>query len=495
MIEKDNLKNKTLTGLLWSFIDLFASQGIQLLVLLYLARVLVPEHFGLIGMVAVFIAISHTIVDSGFSQALIREEKVDKEEYSTIFYFNLMIAGSLYLLLYLLAPLISNFFANEELKGIMRVLSLGIIINSLGIIPRVLLIKKINFKTQSIITILSSSLAGGVAIILAVSGFGVWSLVIQSLTNQLLQTCFLWWMNRWFPAFAFRIAFFRKLFGFGSKLLISGLIDTFFNHIYSIIIGRFYSAAQLGYYANAVKLTDVITNSSTAALQRVTYPVLSAIREDKVRLKRMYQKIMRLTAYLMFPIMMGLIAIADSLIPLLLGDAWVESIAYFQLLCMAAMIYPLHAINLNILQVQGRADLFLKLEIIKKTLLTFLIGTSLFFELGITGLIGAAILCSYISLFINSFYSAKEISYSIFQQLKDIYPSFILSISMGITVYSLGIALPISYFFKIIIQVSTGVVFYMLISKVFKFKEFHMILEMLFQNVLKINKGKLRGSA
>lgn len=466
------LKNKTIKGLVWSFIDLFSKQGIQFVVLMMLARILIPENFGLIGMIAIFIAISNSLIDSGFSQALIREKVVNRSEYSTIFFFNLFMSFVLYMILFYSAPFISEFFEEERLTAIIRVLSLGIIVNSLGIIQRVFLIKKIDFKTQTIISLFSSIIAGVLAIILAVKGFGVWSLVAQTLTLQITQTIFLWGFNRWTPVLAFHFDFLKRLFMFGSKLLVSGLIDTIYANIYSIIIGRLFLATNLGYFTNASKLSDVFTNTTTTALQRVTYPILSSIRDDENQLKSAYQKIITITTYCMFPSMVGLIAVADSLIPVLLGSKWNNSIIYFKLLCIAGMIYPLHALNLNILQVKGRSDLFLKLEIIKKTLLTLLMGASIVFSMGIIGLIGAGIICSYLSLFINTYYSAQEISYSTRQQFKDIFPSFLVAVIMGVCVYLVGNILPDNKLIKLLLQVYMGIILYVAMGWMFKLKEF-----------------------
>lgn len=487
-----SLKEKTITGLFWSFTDQFASQGIQFFVLLILARLVSPEDFGLIGMVSIFIVISNTLIDCGLTQALIRERKVSQEEYSTIFFFNFVMASLLFIILYLIAPLVSTFFHDFRLVTILRVLSIGLLINSLGIIQRVILIRNINFRTQTKINFSAALCAGIIAIIFSLFGFGVWSIIIQSLIFQLAQTILLWKCNKWIPTWTFSYQSLQKFFWFGNKLLISNLIDTLYNNCYSIIIGRLYPAAQLGYYTNASKLGDVIINSTTSSLQRVTYPVLSTIQDEEKLLSEGFQKIIRITAYIMFPLMCGMIVISDSLIPLLLGPQWNDAIIYFQLIAFAGMIYPLHAVNLNILQVKGRSDLFLKLEVIKKILLTLLIAISLSFSLGILGLLGAAILSSYISLFINAYYSAKEISYSIWKQLKDILPLFLLSIFMGSFVFFIGVISPGNLIIKLIFQVISGCLLYASIGWMFKMKEFIVIYSLLFQLFNKVSRQNFK---
>lgn len=488
-MENSNVvKRKTVVGLLWSFLELFLSQGIQFVVIIILARLLAPEHFGLVAMVTVFLALCNSLIDSGFSQALIRETNVSQEDYSTVFFFNLFMAFFLVGILCLFAPFIATFFHYDQLTSILRVLSMGLIINSLGIIQRVILIKNVNFKTQMKISTIAVFCGGLIGIILAIMGFGVWSLVIQSLSSQIMQTVLLWTINKWKPSFVFNIISFKKLFNFGSKLLISGLIDTFYNNISSIIIGRVYPANQLGFYSNAVKIRDIIVTSTTSAIQRVTYPVLSEIQEDEIYLSNSFRKIIKTSGYVMFPIMFGIIAISDSLIPLLLGGKWFESVLYFKLLCIAGLLYPLHAINLNILQVKGRSDLFLKLEIIKKVLLTLLIGGSLYFSLGIIGLIGATIISSFISLFINAYYSAREISYTAFQQIKDLLPSFLIAFIMSTIVYTIGLLSSESMIFILVLQIVCGILLYIVLSLVFKINEFVSI----YQIIVQLLKGMYR---
>lgn len=471
MVDKNSFKSQTVTGLFWSFIDIFASQGIQFIVLMILARLLLPEDFGVIGLTLIFIAISNTIIDSGFSQALIRKNNVTQKDYSTVFFFNLLMSFILFISLFFIAPFISHFFNEAQLTGILRIVSIGLIINSLGIIQKVILIKKINFRVQSIINAISTIISGIIAIIFSMQGFGVWSLVFQNLSLQIIQSLLLWIINRWTPSFLFDIVSFKKMYGFGSKLLLSNLIDTLYNNLFSILIGRLYPASQLGFYTNAVKLRDVVTNSTTSALQRVTYPVLSNLQANLTQLKDGYITIIRTSSFMMFPIMTGLIAISDTLIPLLFGEKWIESILYFKLLCIAGMLYPLHAINLNILQVKGRSDLFLILEIVKKVVLTLLIALSLFFSLGIVGLISAAIVSSYLSLFLNAYYSSREIAYSFLQQLRDILPVFIISILMGVIVYSIGRFFPNVQILKLLLQIGSGICIFIGASWLFKLKE------------------------
>jgi len=480
-----SLTNKTTRAIVWSFTELMANYGIQFIIQIVLARLLVPEHFGVFGMILVFIAISNSIVDSGFTQALIRDQQTTQEDYSTVFFFNLGISIILYGILFISSKGISVFFEEPQLIEIIRVLSIVIIINAFAIIQRVMLMKKIDFRTITKISVISSVISGTITIIVAVLGFGVWSLVVNMIALQLIQTLLLIIYNRWLPSFIFNYQSFKRFFSFGSKLLLSGLIDTFYNNLYFIIIGKFFSITQLGYYTNAVKVRDLASQSLASTVQRVTYPVLSSIQEDEKRLKEGFKKTIKISAFINFPLLIGLAAIGNPLFQIVFGEKWIPSVIYFQLLCFAGMLYPLHALNLNILQVKGRSDLFLRLEIIKKSLLTVLIVLSLLFKLGIIGLICAAVINSYLSLFINMYYSAREISYSCLEQLKNIMPSLGISLFMGISVYAISPFLNDNHLFLLLCQITLGIIVYIGLSKLLKINEFEIIYELLISLLFK----------
>ncbi|WP_223592365.1 lipopolysaccharide biosynthesis protein [Neobacillus bataviensis] len=486
MNDSSSLKRKAISGLLWSSTDLIANQGIQFFIQIILARLLLPEHFGLIGMILIFISISNSIIDSGFTQALIKEKNPGQDDYSTVFYFNLLLAFLIYMVLFISSEAISSFFGEPQLISILRILSLVLIINSFGIIQRAILIKNVDFRSQTKINIIAGTVSGMVAIVFALFGFGVWSLVLKSLSMQFIQTLLLWFNNKWIPSFVFSVKSFKKLFGFGSKLLISGLIDTLYNNLYFVIIGKFFTASQLGYYTNAVKLRDVASQSITTSVQRVTYPVLSKIQGDEEKLKYGYRKVIKTTTFIIFPFMLGLAAISSPLIYSLLGDKWMPSVKYLQLLCIAGMLYPLHAINLNILQVKGRSDLFLVLELLKKLILTILIILVLWLKLGVIGLIWGTVLHSFIALFINTYFSAREISYSVKEQLKDITPIFLISIFMAGIVYYVGLLLSGSNLITMIFQIGIGILLYICFSKIARVQELNTLYSLIKPLIKKI---------
>lgn len=479
MMRNKSLKDKTISGFFWSISDLIANQGAKFVIQVILARLLVPEDFGIIGMITIFIAISQSIVDSGFKNALIREKDNSQDDLSTVFYFNFISAILLYFTLFTVAPLISRFYNEPQVTQILRVLGTAIIINSFGLIQRTILIKKIDFHTQTKISVISSIFSGIIAITFAYNGAGVWSLVIQTLIMQLVQSILLTFSNRWKPSFAFSIESFRRLFGFGWKILVSGLINTLYQNIYYVIIGKYFTTTTLGYYTNAQKLRDLASQSITTSVQKVSYPALSSIQDDDNRLKMGYKKIIKNSIFLTFPTMIGLAAVAEPFILVVFGEKWINSIQYFQILCFGGALFPLHAINLNVLQVKGRSDLFLRLEVIKKVVGVFSIIIILSLRLGVIGLVWAAALNSIIAYFINSYYSADIINYPIKEQIKDIIPITGVSVVMGVIVYLVGINLEANNLMKLLIQVIIGVISYISISKMVGVKELKTVYDLI----------------
>jgi len=466
-MKNETLKTKTLKGFFWSFSELLSRYGINFIIQILLARLLLPEDFGIIGMITIFIAISQSIIDSGFGNALIREKKNTEEDYSTVFFFNLITAIILYIVLFFSANTISSFFSQPKLTSILRVLSIVLIINSFGLIQRTILTKNIDFKTQTKIVLLSSVISGIVAIGLAYFGFGVWSLVFRNIIMQFLQSFLLCFYNRWKPLFVFNPDSFKRLFGFGWKLLVSGLINTLYKNIYLLIIGKFFSTVDLGYYSNAKKLSEIASSMITSSVQKVSYPVLSSIKDNKDQVLKGYKKILTHTVYISFFVSTILAASAENLIPFLFGEKWVSSVSYFQILCFSSMLFPVHAINLNILKVKGRSDLVLKIAIIKNTISITGIILVLMFKRNIILLLWFNVFISVLSYYINSYNSKILINYSFFEQIKDILPCFFLTVIMGIIVYLIG-KIPVSTFPRLILQISLGMSIYFLLSKKFK---------------------------
>jgi len=476
-----SLKQKTVSGFTWSFIDNFANQGIQFIVGIILARLLTPDEFGLIGMITIFIAISQSFIDSGFSSALIRKNNCNENDYSTVFLYNLGAGLILYLILFFLAEPIGIFYNQPVLKILIRVLGLTLIIRSFTIIQSVLLTKRLDFKLQAKISILSTFISGAIGIIMAYAGYGVWSLVIRSVTSAFLASLLLWLWNKWKPLLIFSKSSFKELFGFGSKLLLSGLLDTIYNNIYYLIIGKFFSAKELGYFTRADIFKDMPSKNISGVVSRVSYPVLSKLQDDKEALKSGYRRLIRSVMFITFILMMGMAAVAEPLIISLIGYKWLPSVVYLQMLCFAGMLYPLHALNLNMLNVQGRSDLFLKLEIIKKIIAVPVIMAGIFW--GIKAMIGGMIILSFIAYYLNSYYSGRLIDYPMKEQILDILPSFLIAVLMGLIVYFTGIILQTGNILKLLIQLATGSLIVFVICEIIKFGDYLYIKEIVIDKI------------
>ncbi len=464
-----SLKEKTVKGVSWSAIDTIASSGITFFVGVILARLLPPVEFGVLGMITIFIAISNSIIDSGFSNALIRKSDATQADYNTVFLFNLFLSIILYVVLFIGSPAVSHFFSEPRLINLTRVMGLILIINAFGIIQRTLLVKKVDFKTQAKISFISSICSGVVGIGMALGGLGVWSLVGQQLSRQFLNSLLLWLFSKWRPALEFSKQSFKELFGFGSKLLISGLLVTLYQNIYYIIIGKFYTASLLGQYTRAEQFKTIFTFNFTTVVQRVSYPVLSSIQDDPARLKQAYKRVIKTTMLLSLCGMLSMAAVAKPLIVLLIGEKWLTSVYFLQIICFAGILYPLHAINLNILQVKGRSDLFLKLEIIKKLIAIIPICLGVF--LGIKFMLWGSVCNSYIAYFLNSYYSADLINYPTWEQIKDLLPSF------GITLFVTGCMWCITLFnfpdiVTLFVQTGVGTILFISIFEVSRLSEY-----------------------
>ncbi|MGE5627297.1 MAG: lipopolysaccharide biosynthesis protein [Solirubrobacterales bacterium] len=470
-MQYSTLKRKTLSGLFWSFSGLIINQGAQFIIQVFLARLLFPADFGVIGMIAVFISVSQTLIDSGFASALIREKEPSQEDLSTVFYFNLIMSCAAYIILFFASNEISLFFRVPKLVPILRVVTIVFVINSFGIIQETMLTKNLNFKLQTKINILSSVISGAISIIMAFGGMGVWSLVGRTVFFQLIKTMLLCSFMRWSPSLVFNFETFKRFYNFGWKLMVSGLISSVYQNIYSIIIGRQFSPSQLGYYTNAQKLNDTACQSITVSVQKVSYPVLSSLRDDHDKLKHSYRKIIKSSVFITFPMLFGLAAAAQPLIMVIFGEKWINSILYFQIICFAGALYPLHAINLSILEVKGRSDLFLRLEIVKKFIAFAFIGTAIYLKLGILGLLWAGVINSYTVYFINSYYSAELLSYPAAAQIKDIASIYIAAVVMALIVYTVGYFLTVGFLLKLIIQIVVGIVLYVLLCRLLKINE------------------------
>lgn len=463
-----DLAQKTKKGLFWSSVERFSNQGVSFVFSIILARILSPSDYGIVAMISIFFAVAQSFVDSGFSNALVRKQDRTDEDLSTCFYFNIVVGVAAYLVLFGIAPWVAAFYSQPILTPIIRVSGLGVLLNSLCVVQQALFTIHIDFKSQAKVTLLSTIISGVIGIILAYLGWGVWALVWQGVAGALCRMGLLWMMSEWHPHTGFSKDSFKYLFGFGSKLLASGLLDTVYNNIYPIVIGKFYNPVQLGNYSRALGWAQLPSSNITGILQRVTFPVLSSMQDDVLRLQANYRRLLRTSAFIVFPLMMLLAAVAAPLIRVVLTSKWDGCVLYLQIICFALMWYPIHAINLNLLQVKGRSDLFLKLEIIKKIVGVGILCVTI--PIGVTAMCVGMVVSSLISLVMNTHYTGILIEISFARQMRDLFPFLILSILSYIS--TLGVVLfldksLISLFLGIF--VCTGL--YVGLSWVFKLEE------------------------
>lgn len=468
-MEKESLINKTVRGAGWSFADSIITQGITFVVGIVLARLLTPDEYGLIGIILIFIAIFNCIVDSGFSQALIRRNDITDKDYNTVFITNMAVSLLLFAVLFFCAPIISTFFSRPELTKLMRAMSVILVINAFSIIQQTILIKKIDFKTQTKISIIASLCSGVIGIVLAVMGYGVWSLVAQQISRQSLNALLLWVFSKWRPKLKFSKESFISLFGFGWKLMTSTLIDTIWNNVYQVVIGKCYSSAVLGQYTRASQYSTLCSSTLSSTIQRVSYPALSSIQDDKPRLKAAYKRIIKVTMLVTFVLMLGMVGSAKSMILVLIGEKWLPAVPFLQIISFYMMLYPLHAINLNMLKIQGRSDMILRLEILKKIIAIGPLLLGVF--VGIYWMLAGSVVVGVISYYFNARYSGDAIDYPLMEQIKDILPSFGVALIMSLSVYALSF-LPLNCFILFPLQLIFGAFITIFVCSLLKLPEY-----------------------
>lgn len=468
-MQPGSLKNKTIKGVGWSAADALLGQGVTFIVGLVLARLLSPDEYGLIGICLIFTTVLNGIVDSGFSNALIRKKEVTDEDYNTMFTTNMAISIVLYVLLFISAPLVSDFFHRIELTALVRVTGLILFLNALSITQVTILTKNIDFKTKTKASLVSAIISGVIGIAMAFMGYGVWSLVAQQLSKQLLYTLCLWVLNKWWPKFTFYNDSFKYMWGFGWKLLASGILNNVWNQLYQVVIGRCYTSSTLGHYTRANECASIFSSNLTTIIQRVTFPVLSELQDDKKKLLVSYRKLIKVSMFVTVICMFALGAMAEPMIYSLIGPQWHQAATFLPFICITMSLYPLHAINLNMLQVQGRSDLFLYLEIVKKiiTLIPIFIGAFV----GVYWMLCASIFTGFIAFLLNSWFTGKFLNYSSWQQLKDVLPSYLIALFIGFIVYLLKF-LPLSYNLIFPLQILATIIVGWIVNQIINLEEY-----------------------
>jgi teichuronic acid exporter len=473
-----SLKKETVKGFIWSFLQQFSTQLITFLVQIVLARVLLPSEFGLIGMLTVFIGIATAFFEGGMTSSLIRVSKVDTKDYSTVFFFNLGVSLLVYLLFFVSAPYIALFYKQPILTNIARVYGLSFIFLAFGTVQNTILVREMKFKKQALISFPALLIGSFLGVFLAYNNSGVWSLVYSMLLTNLLTSIFLWFSSDWRPKFIFDMDKFKLHFHFGYKMTISSLLDTVFTNIYQIIIGRIYSPVTVGYYTRANSLMMLPVGNISTALNKVVFPLFAKVQDDISALREAYKKIMLIVLFIVTPIIVLMALLGNELVTFLFTEKWLPVVPIFQIICFSGILYPLHMYNLLILQVKGRSDLFLRLEIIKKIILIFIILISVFF--GFTALLFGYVVASIIALFINTHYAGSIIDYSMKRQLLDILPIFVISTCMGLVVFLININLiDFNNISRLCISGITGAMTYVLLAFVFKFQTLFDILKII----------------
>ena len=465
----ETLRDKTVRGVGWSFADSILSIGVSFLVGLVLARLLTPDEYGLIGIALIFINVLNSIVDSGLSNALIRKKDATDVDFSTVFIANLVLSLLTFGILYIIAPSVSRFFGRPELIPLIRVMGSLVIINAISLIQSTVLTKRLDFKTKTKASLVSAIVSAVVGIGMAFSGFGVWALVGQSLSRQLVNTVCLWFLNRWRPGIVFSWQSFKSFWNFGWKLLASSLIDKTWNELYQVVIGKFYSPAFLGQYTRANQFSQLVSQNITNVVQRVSYPVLSEIQDDKNRMTAAYRKVIKTTMFFTVVVLFFLGSVSEPLIYCLIGPQWQDAARFLPIICISGSMYPLHAINLNMLQVQGRSDLFLRLEIIKKIIAVGPLCLGVF--VSIYWMLVGSVMTGIVSFFLNSYYTGRDLGYSSWQQIRDISPSYGIATLVALSVYFLKY-LPVSNYVILPFQIIVGGLLVFLVCEKTKLEEY-----------------------
>ncbi|NJY63021.1 lipopolysaccharide biosynthesis protein [Salinimicrobium sp. CDJ15-81-2] len=464
-----SLKRKAALSLVWTFTQQFGNQLIGFIVSLVLARILLPSEFGLVGMIAVVVAVGNALLDGGLTKSLIRDTDCDEVDYSTVFFFNVGAGLVVYALVFLSAPFIADFYEQPVLTDIIRVYCLTIVITSFSAVQLARLTKRMDFKIQALIAIPAAVMGGVVGIWMAFSGYGVWSLVWSGITTAVVSTIQMWWYSSWKPRLVFSRSRFSKHFNYGYKLTLSDLLNRIFNNIFLIVIGKYFSAAQVGFYTRAETMKQLPVTNISRALDKVTFPLFVSIQDDEVRLKRVYKKLMLMVVFVISPVLIFLAVLAEPVFVFLFTEKWLPAVPYFQILCVTGILFPLHSYNLTILNVKGRSDLFLKLEVVKKVIIVITIIIAIPF--GIMALLYGQVVISLLAFFINAHYTSRFISYTGWEQLKDVLPIISLAVFGGTIIFVLDwfIMQEQSNLLRILAGVITGSLVYLSTAFIFKF--------------------------
>lgn len=467
------IKKQATGSVLWSAVERFSVQGVQYVINILIARILLPSDYGVIAMLNIFLALFQTVIDGGFGNALIRKKTSTEADFSTVFYFNFAVSVGLYALLYFSAPFIALFYEVPDLEQVAKVVGITLIINSLGLVQQTRLAIALNFKAQAIASFLAVIGSGTIGVVMAYQGYGVWALVWHTLINNSLRVALLWTLARWIPTLVFSMDSFRALFSFGSKLLISALMHTIYTNLYTLIIGKKFAATELGFFNRAANLAQFPSSNFTNIIVRAVYPIQCRMQDDPEQLHRMFLAYLRMASFIIFPIMVALCVMAEPLFIVVLTDKWLPAAPIFQLLCIAYMWDPVMKINHNMLNVKGRSDYFLRAEIYKKIVAVAILLSTLPF--GVMAMCAGLVVYAFVDMLIITHYVKKVTDISTIDQAKSLLPVALLTLTMGALIFFIMFLME-RPLLKLGVGVAAGVVYYGAASFIFKFKEFDQLL-------------------
>ena len=470
----EKTKQKVMSNLIWRFAERSGAQLVGFIVSVVLARILNPDVYGTVALVTVFTAIFQVFVDSGLGNALIQKKDADDLDFSTVFYANVVFCIILYIVIFLISPAIANFYNNHELVALTRVLGITILISGVKNVQQAYVSKHLIFKKFFWATLVGTITAAVIGIIMALKGFGVWALVAQQLINLTIDTIMLWVTVKWRPIKAFSFERLKGLFSYGWKLMVSAVVDTVYNDIRQLIIGKFYTSADLAFYNKGKQFPQLIVSNINTSIDSVLLPTMSKAQDNKEQVKAMTSKAIKTSVYIMAPFMMGLAFCSNNIVSIILTDKWLSCVPFLIIFCISFLFYPIHTANLNAIKAMGRSDLYLKLEIAKKAVGIILLLITM--KISVMAMAYSLLISSVLSQIINSWPNKKLLNYSYIQQLKDILPSIVLAVVMGAIVYCYNF-LHLGKIITLILQVITGAIIYIAGSKLFKIDTFDYLLD------------------
>lgn len=469
-------RRRILTSLLWKFLEMGGTQGIQFLISIILARLLSPTDYGMVAIVTAFITIASVFVQSGLNTALIQKKNVDDLDYSSVFYLSLLIAIVLNIFLFAIAPVIASFFSMPQIVWVIRVLSINLIFGAMNSVPHAIIARNLQFKLLFYRSAIALSISGALGIVMAYQGYGVWALVAQSLIGQVTVTIVLWFTLRWRPRLICSIERLKTLFSFAWKLLISSLIDTAYSEIRSLVVGKKFTPELLGIYDKGQKFPSLIVTNVNGSVQAVMFPVLASQQDDRNRAKNIMRRSIITSSFVVFPLMMGLAVTAEPMVRVILTDKWLPSVPFIQIACFVYGLMPIHTANLQAINALGRSDIFLKLEVIKKILGVLILVISVFW--GIYAIAIGGFVSGILGSFINAYPNKQLLDYSYKEQIIDILPSYLLSILMGVIVFPLK-WLDLPTVLILVLQVAVGAIVYISLAKVFKMESYTYLMNLI----------------